>query len=191
MNVDAKLFFYFHNSGLAWILTNFAAVYRDEHIWNSYFCSVLQNRNGFTNCGSSSDNVLDDDDAVAVFWLIANQVAAFTVVFCFFTVKEVWFVHVVFSCKSACCRSCKRNTFVCRTKHCVKVFAAVFHDALSIEFTQSGNLSAGFVVSGVYKVWGESAAFCFKLAKTQNVCAHHKFDEFFFRCRNHDATSFT
>ena len=92
MNGDAEFIFYFHNCGFAWVLANFAAVYGDEHIGNANFCSSFQYRNGFTNCGTSGDNVFDDDHAVAVFWLVTNQRSAFDVVFCLFTVEEVWFV---------------------------------------------------------------------------------------------------
>ena len=76
MNVDAKLLFDFHDSGLACVLANLTAVDRDEHIRDGYLSCALQNRNGLADSGAGSDNVLDDDDAVAVLWLIADQVAA-------------------------------------------------------------------------------------------------------------------
>ena len=180
MNVDAKLLFDLHDSGLACVLADLTAVDRDEHIRDGYLGCTLQNRNGLTDSGAGSDNVLDDDDAVAVLWLIADQVAAFTVVLCLFAVKEVRFVDVIFSCQSAGCGGCQRNTLVSWAEHCVKVVAAVFHDALCIELAQGGNLRTGLVVAGVDKVWGESAALGFELAKTKHVSAHHKFDKFFF-----------
>ena len=76
MNVDAKLLLDLHDSGLACVLSNLAAVDRDEHIRDGHFGCALQNRNGFADSGAGGDNILDDDDAVAVLWLVADQAAA-------------------------------------------------------------------------------------------------------------------
>ena len=53
-----------------------------------------------------------------------DKVSALTVVFLFFSVKEIRLVNTVFCAKvGSCCRN-KRNTLVCRAEHCVKIRSA-------------------------------------------------------------------
>ena len=185
VDVDAELLLDLHDGGLAGMLADLAAVDRDEHIRDAHLGSGLQDRNGLAHSGAGGDDVLDDDDAVAVLRLVADQGTAFAVVLGLLAVEEVGLVDVKVAGERPCCGGDQRDALVGRAEHRVEVIPAVVHDALGIELAEGRDLRAGSVVAGVDKVRGEATALGGELAKAQHVGAHHKFDKFFLCWRNH------
>ena len=80
VDLDAELLADLHNGGLVRVLADLTAVYRNEHIGNLHICAALEHRHGLTDSGACGDYILDDDHAVAVLRLVADDIAAFAVV---------------------------------------------------------------------------------------------------------------
>ena len=88
VHLDAELLADLHNSGLARVLADLTAVYRNEHIGNLHICAGLQHRHGLADSGACGDYVLDDDNAVAVLRLVADDIAAFAMVLASLRLKK-------------------------------------------------------------------------------------------------------
>ena len=182
MNIYTKFFFNFHNSCFFAILTNFTTVYRYKHIFNFNISTIKKYRHCFSYSCSCCNNIFNYYNSITVNRFITYKASTFAMVFNFFSIKEICFINIIFCCKCSCCCCCKRNTFISRTKHCIKFITASFFYKFSIKFCKCSNLFTCFIITCIYKVWCKTSAFCFKLTKTKNISTHHKFNKFFFLC---------
>ena len=185
VHLDAEFLTDLHDSGLAGVLADLAAVDRDEHIGYLDVRAALEHRHGLTDRGACGDNVLDDDDAVAVLRLVADDAAALAVVLRFLAVEEERLVDAVVAGERTGNRGRERNALVCRAEHRVEVVAYRLLDESGIELAQTGVLHTGLIVAGVDKIRGLAAGLGREVAETQNVRAHHKLDKFLLRFSQH------
>ena len=190
VDLDAELLADLHNGGLVRVLADLTAVYRNEHIGNLHICAALEHRHGLTDSGACGDYVLDDDNAVTVLRLVADDIAALAVVLGLLAVEEERLVDAVIAGQRTGNRGSKRDALVRRTEHCVELIADGLLDQSCVKLTQTGVLQAGLVVAGVDEIRGLSTGFGCKIAEAQYVGTHHKFDKFLFSSSKHDRFTF-
>ena len=160
VDLDAKILADLHNGGLARVLTDLTAVYRNEHIGNLHICAALEHRHGLTDSGACGDYILDDDHAVAVLRLVADDIAAFAVVLGLLAVEEERLVDTVIAGQRTGNRGSKRDALVRRTEHCVELIADGLLDQSCVKLTQTGVLQTGLVVAGIDEIREIGRASC-------------------------------
>src|SRR5699024_818299 len=116
MNTDTKFFSDFHDRCFASRLADLAAVDRDKHIGYLDIGATLKHRHGFTNGGTRCDNIFNDDNAVTVLGLIADDAATLTVVFGFLSIEEERLINAIIARQCTRNRSGKRDALISRAE---------------------------------------------------------------------------
>src|SRR5699024_10214052 len=104
------------------------------------------------------DDVLDDDDAVAVLGGVAHCAAALAVVLHLFAVEEIGLIDAVVVIQGDGAGAGQGNALIGRAEHGLELAAHGVLHQLGIVAAQAGKLGAGFIVAGVHKVLGVPAA---------------------------------
>ena len=95
-----------------------------------------------------------------------------------FAVEAVGNVDAVLVAESNNCRNSKRDTLISRTEESFNG-DIVLVDALSVVFTELGELSACLIVTAVYEVGSLSAALEREFTESEHSAIDHKSDKAF------------
>lgn len=135
--------------------------------------------------GAGGDDVFDDNNFIAVLRLVADEAAAFAVVFLFLAVEEVGLRDAILVIEGRGGGCGKRNTLVRRAEHGGEIFADGLLDERCVELAELCDLLAGLIVAGIDEVRRIAAALRDEGAETQHVCGHHELDKRLFAFCQH------
>lgn len=185
VDLDAELLVDLHDGGFAGNLAYLAAVDGDEHIVDFHIAAAVEDRHGLAHGGAGGDDVFDDNNFIAVLRLVADEAAAFAVVFLFLAVEEVGLRDAILVIEGRGGGCGKWNTLVRRAEHGGEIFADGLLDERCVELAELCDLLAGLIVAGIDEVRRIAAALRDEGAETQHVCGHHELDKRLFAFCQH------
>ena len=112
------------------------AVDRDDHVLDLHVGGCLELRESLADCRSGGDDVLDDDDAVAVRELRADHVSALAVILDLLAVEAIRLVYAVLGVERAGGDSRERDALVSRSEEDVEILADIVLQALGVVFAE-------------------------------------------------------
>ena len=145
---NAVLLIHGLHGGLVALQRTLHAVYGDDHTRDVHVCRTLELGINLSHCLAGGHNVLDDDNTLAVFQLLADKHAALAVILDFLAVEaEVHgFPVLVGECHS--CGSCQRDALISRPEQGIHRNVVLFN-ACGIVATQLHELVAVVIVAGI------------------------------------------
>ena len=174
---------YFVECALLAALTNFHAVERHHEALDLNVGGSHQDGMRLLDGLARGGDVLDDDDAVAVAQLGAQQVAGVgAVILGFLTVGAVTNLLTIELGNAHSRDDGQRDALVSRAEDYVEIKTEAVVDGLSVVQTQTMKLIARDVCAGVHEEGGLAAALEREVAELQHVALHHEFDEFLLVC---------
>ena len=154
-----------------------APVHGDEHVFRLR-ARCCEQGHCLAHGGTRGDNILDDDDAIALLGLVAHECPALAVILRLLAVEEEGLVDAVLPGEGGGGHCHERDPLIGRAEHGVERARALLVDKGGIERAERRYLRAHAVIGRVDEIRRAPARFGDKIAEAQRLRLKHEFDEF-------------